>query len=333
MKVIYYDYGGAHSSVVAACVHTGVVAPSGRPALSEIAVLPRFDRAAPPDRGRLTLAGVDQDGVEVYVVGCGRFHCVAGRALRGVALALGVPAGDLVMVNTLPAVNPLMRIGGFLSRQLGLVFIGRPIVVLGTWLAFPKIAALVEKARRTAGRTRKARPVAAAGAAPAVYRPGVLYHCFGSAHSSVVASAMHVGLLPTAARPTPAELLALPHFDRVTSRQLGTVFHIGRSPEGREVYIVGLAGGKRVLTRAIGDLLAAFGLPDDALPMADSIGAASVVTRVGGMLSRRWGFIRLGRPLVVAGVLREYPTFVRLVGTVRRRLSLDGDGNVVDNEQ
>ncbi len=40
-----------------------------------------------------------------------------------------------------------MRIGGYLSRQLGLLEIGRPIVLQGTQEAYPQLLALVARIR------------------------------------------------------------------------------------------------------------------------------------------------------------------------------------------
>jgi hypothetical protein len=44
-------------------------------------------------------------------------------------------------------VNLPMKLGGFMSRRLGMVKLGRPIVVAGTRLAFPAIKDLVNKVK------------------------------------------------------------------------------------------------------------------------------------------------------------------------------------------
>ena len=331
MKVIYYDYGGAHSSVLAASLHTGAISGERRPSVAEIRNLPHFDQATPADHGRLTYIGNARPGVEVYVLGSRRYHTIGRRALRGTALAYGIPHEDLVMTNTLPGVNLTMRIGGVLSRGLGLVTIGRPLVTWGTRLAFFNIKRITDRTRAEVER----RLAEAAGAAPKVTRPGpkVLYHCYGSSHSSVVASAIHTRKLPLQRKPTPEEILALPHFDRVSAKLLGTVFYIGDDQDGREVYIVGLATGKHILVRAISDLVKSYGLPDGSLTLVNSLSAANWLAKLGGFLSRGLGLPWWGRPLAVTGILQRYYSFIRLVEGVVPRLSLDGRGSLPDNEQ
>src|SRR5690606_1821093 len=48
----------------------------------------------------------------------------------------------------LQTVNLPMRVGGYLSRRLGWVAVGRPLVVFGTRRAFPALVQLVEETRR-----------------------------------------------------------------------------------------------------------------------------------------------------------------------------------------
>ncbi len=338
MKVVYYDYGGAHSSVLAASLHTGALSGERRPTAAEIRRLPHFDQATPADHGRLTYIGDAQPGVEVYVLGCRRYHTIARRALRGIALAYGIPHDDLVMTDTLPGVNLAMRLGGVLSRGLGLVTIGRPLVAWGTRKGFLNIKRIVDRTRgeveRRLTRVAQERGVSPSPA-PLATRPGpkVLYHCYGSSHSSVVASAIHTRKLPVRRKPTPEEVLALPHFDRVSAKLLGTVFYIGDDRDGREVYIVGLATGKHILVRAINDLVKSYGLPDGSLTMVNSLTAANWLAKLGGFVSRGLGLPWWGRPLAVAGVLQRYYSFIRLVEGVVPRLSLDGRVSLPDNEQ
>ncbi|HCX78095.1 MAG TPA: hypothetical protein DG577_01645, partial [Firmicutes bacterium] len=41
----------------------------------------------------------------------------------------------------------------------------------------------------------------------------MIYHCYGGAHSSVTAAAVHVGLLARDKTPSRLELVSLPYFD------------------------------------------------------------------------------------------------------------------------
>ncbi|MGI6037995.1 MAG: DUF3189 family protein, partial [Limnochordia bacterium] len=52
---------------------------------------------------------------------------------------------DFIFIDTLPYVNSYMRLGGFLSRALGLVAWGRPVVIKGTQRAYPHLVRLVRE--------------------------------------------------------------------------------------------------------------------------------------------------------------------------------------------
>lgn len=57
----------------------------------------------------------------------------------------GTDLSEVVLVDTLGCVNMPMRIGGLLSRRLGLVSIGRPIVTWGTLRSYRQLVALVQE--------------------------------------------------------------------------------------------------------------------------------------------------------------------------------------------
>ncbi|HEY8417965.1 MAG TPA: DUF3189 family protein [Limnochordales bacterium] len=147
VRVIYTCYGGTHSSPVAAAIHLGQLPRDRVPSADQLLRVPRFDRVDGASRGRLTLVGIDGRGNPVYVVGRGNTALAALRNTIETTLRLAGRADlPLLLVDTLGCVNGLMRIGGYLSRALGLVPIGRPLVVLGTQLTYPRLVRLVEQA-------------------------------------------------------------------------------------------------------------------------------------------------------------------------------------------
>jgi len=143
MKIIYHCYGGAHSSVTAAAIHTGKISHSHLPTDQELMSVPYFDQQEKGDHGRLKLMGVDEFGNEVYVVGKRHMGRVYENFVRGVAGLLGIPEAELVLVDTMPYVNWRMMVGGYTSRRLRLTAIGRPIVLSGTRGAYFKLSGLV----------------------------------------------------------------------------------------------------------------------------------------------------------------------------------------------
>ena len=148
MKVIYTCYGGAHSSPVAAAIHLGRLRPDRPPTPAELMALDLYDKTAARDYGRLAFLGRDEDGNEVYVLGRGPGGTAVERALRSGLELAGQGGMPVRLVDTLPCVNAWMRVGGFLSRALGLVALGRPLVIYGTRLAFPRLVELVSRVRR-----------------------------------------------------------------------------------------------------------------------------------------------------------------------------------------
>jgi hypothetical protein len=147
----------------------------------------------------------------------------------------------------------------------------------------------------------------------------IFYHCYGSAHSSVTAANLHLGLLPRARRPPLAEILHQPLFDRALHCDVGRPILMGADEWGHEVFVIGLAAGKKPLAGALADFAALHGVGRHQLLMVDALGAAGWTLRVGGYLSRRIGLVRLGRPLSAAGVWANYWAFVAIVETVLDR--------------
>ncbi len=144
MKVIYYCYGGSHSSVTAAAIHLGLL--KERPSYHQLLDIPYFDYQTKYQHGIIRCLGVDGNGTEVFFVGRRNYKAFEQLVLS-IADLLGTPRSELILVNTLPCTNWLMVIGGLLSRGLGLVSLGRPIVAWGTIMAFPRFTSLVKEVK------------------------------------------------------------------------------------------------------------------------------------------------------------------------------------------
>lgn len=148
MRIIYSCYGGAHSSPVAAAIHLRRIPRSQPPTNQQLMRLDLFDRTRREQHGILMHMGVDDWGNDVYVFGRGPSGSSMERALLSGMRLAGASTHDVKFVDTLPAVNWWMRIGGLLSRALGLTAVGRPLVLFGTRLAFPRLVELVEEVER-----------------------------------------------------------------------------------------------------------------------------------------------------------------------------------------
>ncbi|HHV62208.1 MAG TPA: DUF3189 family protein [Firmicutes bacterium] len=150
----------------------------------------------------------------------------------------------------------------------------------------------------------------------------IIYHCYGSAHSSVVAAAIHVGILPSDRVPSAREILDVPHFDRTGSDEIGTCFFMGEDEGGNHVYIMGMGHAKDIVRRAIYSILEIYGIPRSDLLLVNALPQVGLITRVGGVLSRRIGLVRAGRPLTIYGIQRSYRNFVRMVASIKREIGV-----------
>lgn len=146
MKVIYHCFGGSHSSVLAAALHLGLIDKNALPGIDDLLNLPVFDKTTDRDFGVIRKAGIDEYGNEIYILGKKNLGDRYTKILEGIADILGVKE-DLLAVNVMTRVNWLMKIGGYLSRRMGLVKLGRFFLLHGTRKSFFEIVNLVEITR------------------------------------------------------------------------------------------------------------------------------------------------------------------------------------------
>lgn len=145
MKYIYFCYGAAHTSITMANLHLGVLPRDRRPSLREIIHQPLFDRAEAYDHGELRLMGTTPSGDEVYVLGLVGGWKVVGPALQEFLQHMGVDLATVHFEPTLKHAGILLRVGGYTSRALGLVWPGRPLCALGVWLKYHKFSGQVRQ--------------------------------------------------------------------------------------------------------------------------------------------------------------------------------------------
>lgn len=148
----------------------------------------------------------------------------------------------------------------------------------------------------------------------------IIYYCFAGAHASVVASAIHCGLLPADRVPAYNEFVALPYYDRTAPRLIGSPYLMGRDEYGHSVYFLGLWDQRRPLMAAVGTLLATAGVDEQDRFFQDAFPLINFSTKIGGLLSKRYRLTNLGRRMTVWGMQRQYPAFVSMVADVKSRL-------------
>jgi hypothetical protein len=158
MKIIYHCFGGSHSSVTAAALHLGMLDKTRIPTREQLMDVPYYDKTSDEDFGSIRYMGTDEFGHDVYVLGKKSLDNRYSTILMGVAEILG-SQDQLILVNCVDRINWSMKIGGFTSRRMRLVLLGRPMVTWGTQRAFNQLVNLVEITRLKAIRNDYKSPV------------------------------------------------------------------------------------------------------------------------------------------------------------------------------
>lgn len=148
MNIIYHCRGGAHSSPLAAALHLKMIDANTPPsAVALMRKVPDYDTIDQHTLGHIRKVGTDEFGNDVFCLGRRKAANIVVPAVKDAVRLNGGNPDDFLFVNTMPAVTPLMKLGGFTSRALGLVSIGRPIVIAGTRHGFPKLVEIVKKTK------------------------------------------------------------------------------------------------------------------------------------------------------------------------------------------
>lgn len=146
MKIIYHCFGGSHSSVLAAALHLNLIEKHRVPTIEEMLALPYFDKTTREDFGSIRFMGIDENGNEIYVLGKKSIGKRCHKVLLGIAEILG-KKDEVIFVDCMSRVNIIMKLGGFASRRVGWVKLGRPVLGRGARNAFLDLVNLVEITR------------------------------------------------------------------------------------------------------------------------------------------------------------------------------------------
>ena len=153
MIFIYNDYGGTHTTSLAAALHLKIIKPSSFPlSKEEILAVPYFNKLTKQDFGKLIFHGKDQEGNPVYTIGRKSQNLVV-PSLESLGLMLFKHfkiEEKLILSNTSPTVPKIMSVGGFFSRGLKIDSIGVPLLIIGAKQCIKDIYELVENTKQVA---------------------------------------------------------------------------------------------------------------------------------------------------------------------------------------
>ncbi|MEW6448103.1 MAG: DUF3189 family protein [Bacillota bacterium] len=153
MNVVYHCYGGTHSSVLAAALHTGMISHRRPPESGRLISLPFLDTQDGDNHGKLYFFGIDEGGNKVYILGRRRDAEALTLILDGAVSAdrqtvKNNPAQGVLLVNALPCVPVLLKVGGYISRRFKFTRLGRPLVYAGLRRAYPRLRELVYRVKQ-----------------------------------------------------------------------------------------------------------------------------------------------------------------------------------------
>ena len=328
MIVVYHCYGGAHSSVVGAAFHLGLLSSAQNASQTALETLPYFDKNDPRELGLVHLLGHTPEDHPVVAVGRTNQMPLLIRALGGIGRIYG--GDDVLFVDTSQSVNWRMIAGGIMSRRLNMRSLGHPLVNRGTVKAAPKLARLAEEAKNWTyervddpSREKVTKEIHYVPAGDQDQAGGeeqhwgqrkVIYHCRDGVHCSMVVAALHAGLLPVGRKPTPDELEEL-----FSPRPLGSLRYCGTAPGGREVYVLGTNGHKQLMSRAIKSFVRSCYAQHPLPLLFDATRMERGKVRL-GLLAQQQGRSVRGKKLLIQGILEDYPQFETMATDIQNLL-------------
>ncbi|WP_026477979.1 DUF3189 family protein [Alkaliphilus transvaalensis] len=148
----------------------------------------------------------------------------------------------------------------------------------------------------------------------------VIYHCVGGAHSSVLATAIHLNKLPMDHKPSIEDILHIPYFDTMTVRDRGKIIYRGTDEMGNRIYNLSRQFVPHLVIPVIEDTWKLLNGNCDNLLIVSTLSSVNTLMRIGGMASRRWNWVKFGRPIVARGSLHAYFDLVEIVKATKKRL-------------
>lgn len=256
MKIIYHCFGGTHSSIIAAALHLDWLPRARLPRAEEIQAIPYFDQRRRGEEGQIKFLGCDSYGNEIYAVGKRGMGILLENFLYDLTDALGLPREELLLVDTTPLVNCWMALGGFLSRRLGLTFLGRPLVIWGVRRAYYRLVNLVENLR-----SLPLPPPRASSSSPKQVSRLLIFTSPRTPKLALAAADSY--LRSKGCSPINWE-------KNICKTQPGRLIFVGRDPRGLKVYVAVIGSYFDLLCQIVKDFLSLWDIEGDIVRLVPS---------------------------------------------------------------
>ncbi len=148
----------------------------------------------------------------------------------------------------------------------------------------------------------------------------IIYCCYGGAHSSPIAAAIHLGYLSLRSYPTAEQLWELPYFDKTDGNDRGNTMFVGMDEDGHEIYICGRGREKKGIEQAIRSGIRLADGNEREVLFVNTLSAVNLWMRIGGYLSRQWKLTKIGRPIVIFGSQLAFPNLVQIVDETKKKV-------------
>ena len=157
MIFIYNDYGGTHTTSLAAAYHLKKLPTDRVLTKEEILNVDYFNKLTKADFGKLIFHGIDEDKNSVYTIGR-KSNKLVVPALKNLSMLLQEKyqgQEKIIISNTSPTVPFALTMGGMFSRGLKIDFIGVPFLIVGAKQCCLTILRLVENTKQKANSTNE----------------------------------------------------------------------------------------------------------------------------------------------------------------------------------
>lgn len=142
----------------------------------------------------------------------------------------------------------------------------------------------------------------------------IVYNCYGGTHSSILTSAVHLGMLPSDRVPSKEEILNLQYFNKLHYKDMGRLIFHGADGDGNKVYTIG-RGTSRALIPALRNLTLEMHKlynVNEGFAYVNTSGTVPLSMTLGGFFSRGLKIDLIGVPLLAIGARHTYQNIVDL---------------------
>ncbi|WP_079478587.1 DUF3189 family protein [Halobacillus salinus] len=147
-----------------------------------------------------------------------------------------------------------------------------------------------------------------------------IYNDFAGTHTTSIAAAYHLNKLPPNLPLSKEDILQIPYFNELTTKDAGKLIFHGTDEDDNPVYTIGRRSSKIVVPALKEMCLLLFELCDfeEKIIFSNTSPTVPFMMSIGGLLSRGLGIDSLGVPLLVKGTQKCHSLIQELVEETKR---------------